>query len=74
MSNAQEAFLSEHDGVEMLITYVREGYAGSMFAALKGKGWERDGISTGRARAPHHDDGEVHDIYTVDKERWVCEL
>jgi hypothetical protein len=74
MGKAQELFVATNPELEMLVTYVREGYKGSMFAALEGKGWEKDGVSTGKARAPHHDSGEVHEIYTVDKERWVCEL
>jgi hypothetical protein len=75
MSKAQERFIGKHgEGVQLLITYVREGYEGSMFAALEGKGWEKDGTSTGKARAPHHENGEVHEIYTVDKKRWVCEV
>lgn len=74
MSKTQDRFVEDRPDVELLITYVREGYQGSMFAALKGKGWKRDGESTGKARAPHHEDGEVHEIYTVDKDRWVCEV
>lgn len=75
MSKAQETFVGNYDNnLKLLVTYVREGYEGSMFAALEGKGWEKDGTSSGKARAPHHATGEVHEIYTVDKERWVCEI
>jgi hypothetical protein len=54
----------------MLVTYVREDYEGSMFAALAGKGWERDGHSTGHAPVNR----QKHDIHNWDKTRWVCEL
>ena len=75
MSKAQDKFLKERgDGIELLITYVREGYAGSMFKALRGKGWEFDTISEGNARGPHHGESEIHDIYKADKARWVCEV
>lgn len=77
MAEAQDVFMAEHgrdDGIQLLITYVREGYAGSMFAALRGKGWERDGVSEGRARGPHQGESTVHDIYEREKERWVCEV
>lgn len=75
MAQAQDKFLAQHgDGVKLLITYVHEEYDGSMFAALSGKGWEKDGWSEGNARAPHHDTGEVYDIYTTDKQRWVCNV
>jgi len=74
MSKAQEKFVLEHDDFSLLITYVKEGYKGSMFAALSGKGWQCDATSEGKARAPHHEQGEIHDIYTADKQRWVCEV
>ena len=54
MSKAQEKFVAEHDDFELLITYVKEGYKGSMFAALSDKGWQCDAKSEGKARAPHH--------------------
>jgi len=73
MSKAQDCFLSQHSA-ELLITYVREGYEGSMFKALKGKGWMQDGVSKGQARVPHYGESELHEIYTVDKDRWVCEV
>jgi len=67
MSKAQDLFLSDHDP-KLLVTYVREDYKGSMFAALQGKGWERDGHSTGHAPGNRQE----HDIHNWDKERWVC--
>ena len=75
MAKAQDEFLDDHgEGIDLLITYVREGWAGTMFAALKSKGWERDATVEGKGRGPHHGDSEVHDIYKADKTRWVCEL
>ncbi len=75
MAKAQDEFIQEHgNGIELLITYIREGYDGSMFKALRGKGWEFDGVSEGNARVPHHGQSEMHEIYKADKERWVCEL
>jgi len=78
MSMAQDKFVSErpdNDTAEttplnLLVTYVREDYQGSMFAALAGKGWERDGHSTGHAPGNR----QKHEIHNWDKERWVCEL
>ncbi len=75
MAKTQDKFVKDRcDGIELLITYIRDGYKGSMFKALRGKGWEFDGISKGRSRGPHHGQSEVHDIYKTDKERWVCEI
>ena len=75
MAKAQDKFLADRgEGIELLITYVREGWNGTMFAALKSKGWERDTVVEGKNRGPHHGESEIHDIYKADKERWVCEL
>jgi len=75
MSKAQGTFIEQRgDGIELLITYVRCDYDGSMFKALKGKGWEFDGVSKGSARGPHHGESEVYEIYERDKERWVCPI
>jgi hypothetical protein len=71
MSKAQDRFVEQaDDDVEMLVTYVREDYDGSMFAALRGKGWEHDGDSTGGAPG-NRESKAIHDW---DKERWVCPL
>jgi hypothetical protein len=75
MARAQDRFLAEHgEGIELLITYVRDGWNGTMFAALKSKGWQEDETVSGRSRGPHHGDSEIHDIYKADKTRWVCEI
>ena len=78
MAKAQDRFVSdrpdndtaEDTPLSLLVTYVREDYEGSMFAALAGKGWERDGHST--AHAPGN--RQKHEIHNWDKERWVCPL
>jgi len=78
MSMAQDKFISDrpdNDTAEttplnLLVTYVREDYEGSMFAALAGKGWERDGHSTGHSPGNR----QKHEIHNWDKERWVCEI
>jgi len=75
MATAQDEFLDEYDGdLSLLITYIHGDYDGTMFRALRGKGWEFDGVSEGRDRGPHRGQSEVYDIYTTDKERWVCEI
>ena len=78
MAKAQDRFVSdrpdndtaEDTPLSLLVTYVREDYEGSMFAALAGKGWERDGHSTGHAPGNR----QKHEIHNWDKERWVCPL
>lgn len=72
MSKAQDQFVEKHPKVKLLITYIRGGYDGSMFKALRGEGLEFDGVSYGKERGPHHGDSEIHEIYTVEKQRWVC--
>ena len=75
MAKAQDTFVDQHgDEFDLLLTYVHGEYEGSMFKALRGKGWEFDGISEGRNRGPHHGESEIYDIYKTDKERWVCEI
>lgn len=71
MSKTQDKFVRERcDGIELLVTYVREDYHGSMFKALRGKGWEVDGHSTGHAPGNR----QKYDIHDYDKQRWVCEI
>ena len=71
MAKAQDTFLDElGDGIELLVTYIREDYKGTMFKALKSKGWEYDGNSKGQAPGNRQE----HEIHNHDKERWVCEL
>lgn len=70
-AKAQDRFVSEHgDGIELLVTYIREDYEGSMFKALRGKGWEYDGHSEGHAPGNR----QKYDIHDYDKQRWVCEI
>ena len=71
MAKAQDLFLAKRgNGIELLVTYVREDYDGTMFHALKSKGWEQDGNSVGHAPGNR----SKHEIHNWDKERWVCEL
>lgn len=74
MSKAQDRFVREHtDEIQLLTTYIRPEYHGSMFKALRGKGWEFDGVSEGSDRQ-YNEGQKEHEIYTVDKKRWVCEV
>ena len=71
MAKSQDKYIEDRgDEFELLITFIREDYKGSMFKALSGKGWEYHGHSEGKqpGNAPNH---EIHDW---DKERWVCEI
>lgn len=73
MSKSQDKFTREYaeeNGIGMLVTYVREGWEGSMFKALRGKGWEFDGVSEGH-QAGNRREREIRDY---DKDRWVCEI
>jgi len=71
MARAQDTFLDDHgDGVKLLVTYIREDFEGSMFAALAGKGWEFEGWSEGRPPGNR----EVREIHNYDKKRWVCDV
>lgn len=73
MAKSQEKFAREYaaeNDIELLVTYVREDYEGSMFAALKDKGWKIDGVSEGH-QTPNRPDTEIREY---DKVRWVCPL
>lgn len=73
MSQSQDRFVEEYahkNDIGLLVTYVREGWEGTMFKALRGKGWEFDGISEGH-QAGNRRDREIRDY---DKQRWVCEI
>ena len=64
-----DTYAAEND-IGLLVTYVHEDYDGSMFAALKKKGWTYDGESAGHQAGNRAE----NDIRDVDKTRWVCEL
>lgn len=74
MAKSQDEFSStyaDENDIQLLVTYVREGYDGSMFKALRGKGWQHDGhIATGH-QAGNRKEREIRDY---DKKRWVCEV
>jgi len=70
MSKSQDIFADNHPNTKLLVTFVREDYQGSMFAALKKKGWEHDRTSEGKqpGNSPNKD------IYDWDKQRWICPI
>jgi hypothetical protein len=71
MSKSQDKYIKQRgDEFELLVTFIREDYKGSMFKALRGKGWEYHGHSEGKqpGNSPNQD------IYDHDKERWVCQI
>ena len=73
MAQSQELFkdtYANRHGIQLLVTYVHEDWEGSMFKALRGKGWRFDGVAPGH-QAGNRDDNKIRD---VDKDRWVCEL
>ena len=73
MSKSQERFAETYarrNGIGLLVTYVHEDWDGSMFKALRGKGWHADRLSEGR-QAGNRAENAIRD---VDKTRWVCEL
>ncbi|AGM11113.1 hypothetical protein M196_gp19 [Halorubrum tailed virus 4] len=71
MAHAQDTFIAERgEGIELLVTYIREDYKGTMFKALQSKGWEYDGDSKGHAPGNR----QKHEIHNYDKERWVCKV
>ena len=73
MGKSQEQFAetyAKENDIGLLVTYVHEDYEGSMFKALRGKGWEYDGMSEGHQAGNR----EYNEIRDVDKSRWVCEL
>lgn len=73
LSESQDMFsrgYADDEGIGLLVTYVHEDYEGTMFKALKTKGWQYDGESKGHQAGNRAD----NDIRDVDKSRWVCEL
>jgi hypothetical protein len=73
MAKSQDEFKQSYakdNGIGLLVTYVREGWEGTMFKAIKGKGWQFDGVSTGHQAGNRQE----REIRNYDKDRWVCEL
>jgi hypothetical protein len=74
LAQSQDAFIesyAEEHEIGLLVTYVREDYEGSMFKALRGKGWEHDGHIAEGHQAGNRTEREIREW---DKKRWVCEL
>lgn len=74
MAASQDRFVRDvarPEGIRLLVSYVVEGYEGSMFAALRGKGWRFD-----EHRPPSNPSGNraARPIHRLAKDRWVCEL
>ncbi len=73
MAKSQDKFAETYarrNGINLLVTYVHEDWDGTMFKALRGKGWTHDGTAEGQQAGNRAD----NDIRDVDKDRWVCKL
>lgn len=73
MARSQDRFLEEWakpHGVSLLVTFVAEGYDGTMYRALTDKGWQPDGVADTRPSGNR----ENREIQGTEKTRWVCEL
>jgi len=71
MARSQKIFIDEYarkENIDMLVTYVRDDYQGSMFEALSGLGWKYDSHSKGRQPG----NKTSREIYDHDKKRYVC--
>jgi hypothetical protein len=74
MAQSQELFsegYATENNIGLLVTYVRDGYEGSMFKALRGKGWEHDGHIAKGHQAGNRTKREIR---KHDKKRFVCEI
>jgi len=74
MAKSQRTFMEEigrEKGIGLLVTYVREDFLGSMFAALEGLGWETDGEPRNGPAPANRPKRDIHDY---GKRRWVCEV
>jgi hypothetical protein len=77
MAKAQDKFVSEEVsdyGVGLFVTYIHNKYEGSMFKALRGKGWEFDELRESNGLGGGTYAKEENEIYDTDKERWICKL
>lgn len=74
MADSQDRFVDSYcreNGINLLVTYVREGWEGTMFKALRGKGWEYNGHTVEGHQAGNRKEREIRNH---DKKRWVCEV
>jgi hypothetical protein len=70
---SQDKFIREYaaqNGIKVLLTFVREGYKGSMIRAIRDAGWRNDGTRE-TSQPGNRDDKAIHDY---DKDRWIKEL
>ena len=71
MAASQDTFVARWcagRGVELLLTFVHADYDGSMFAALRGKGWRRVRHAESRPSGNRENRG----IEAEQKELWTC--
>lgn len=70
MARSQDRFLANYQrkhGVQLLVSYVRGDYDGTMFKAIRDKGWSFDGVAEGH-QAGNRPEREIRDY---DKDRWI---
>jgi len=73
MAASQDTFVQNwcgERGVELLLTFVHADYEGSMFAALRGKGWK----NLREAESRPSGNRQNHGIETDEKELWACSI
>lgn len=73
LSKSQERFMSgwgSRNGVKLLISMVHSDWDGSMFRALRGKGWE----NIRKARTGKSGNRDYTGIENDDKELWICRV
>jgi len=73
MKKSQDKFTREYatqNGIQVLLTFVREGYEGHMIKALKDTGWNFDGRRE-TSQPSNRNSAEIHEY---DKDRWIKEI
>lgn len=71
LAKSQDCFLANNQrryGIRLLVSYVRGDFEGSMFAALRGKGWFLDATVEGH-QAGNRPETAIRDDT---KDRWLC--
>lgn len=75
LSKSQDIFerdYAESESIKLLITYIKEGYEGTMLKALTDKGWTKDPDHETQTHQPSNK--EQRDIWEESKSRWYCKL